>query len=571
MRRLTPVRLVALASLLTFAACEDTGSNEPVSGGATDDGSTEPAAVDGTVADETGNDTASDDPAAGDDSLIDDTPIDDGLIDDTPIDDEPIDDTPIDGEPIDDPNLAWEPCDGDDEDQIRPDGWERASHCKGEDPDYDRLFDDSKVQRVDITVSAANYQATMDDLEDILGSTVGGVGGGGPGGGGPGGGGPGGGGSGGGGPGGGASLDDGEDPMWVPVTISYGDETWDHVGMRYKGNSSLRSSWSQGTKKLSFRLSFDKFEDDHPEVDNQRFWGFKKMTFSNGFKDDSLMRDKLAADLFRDAGIPAARGAFYEVWVDFGQGPTFFGLYTMIEDPSDEMLDVQFGDGDGNLYKPEGNAATWVDGTWDTEHFEKKTNEDDSDWSDILAAWDALHGDRSDAPAWRAELEAVFDVDGFLRWLAMNQAIVNWDTYGVMNHNYYVYSDPSDDGRVTWFPWDLNEAMLVGGGGPGGGSAAGDVLCESIGTSWPMIRYLLDDATYMAQYQSEFEDLLDGALAMDRVTEKVEAYHDLVAPYAAQEASPYTFLTGNSFATSGQAIIDHIDGRHDAVAAALGQ
>ena len=50
------------------------------------------------------------------------------------------------------------------------------------------------------------------------------------------------------------------------------------------------------------------------------------MTFSNGFKDDSLIRDKVAADIFRNAGVPAARGAFVRVYVDFGEGPTYFGL-----------------------------------------------------------------------------------------------------------------------------------------------------------------------------------------------------------------------------------------------------
>ena len=51
-----------------------------------------------------------------------------------------------------------------------------------------------------------------------------------------------------------------------------------------------------------------------------------------------------------------------------------------------------------------------------------------------------------------------------LTHLALNQAMVNWDTYGRMTHNYYLYSDPSDD-RFTWIPWDLNEAILERNGG----------------------------------------------------------------------------------------------------------
>ncbi len=558
MRRRHLFPLAALGAVVLLGACEDTAAGSDTGEGAASAGGTDlTSAGGGSVSESTGDDGTSDLPSGG--GTDPDPTADDGADDPIVDDGSTLDDEPIVGDP-----LGWEPCEGDEPDQLRPDGWAALSHCKGQPPAYERLFDDSRVQRFDITVAPDVYQATMDNLEDILGAPgSGGTAGGGPPGGGP----PGGGPPGGGG-GGGASLDEGEDPMWVPVTVRYDGATWEHVGMRYKGNSSLRSTWSSGTKKLSFRLNFDKFEDDHPEVDNQRFWGFKKMTFSNGFKDDSLMRDKLAADLFRDAGVPAARGAFAEVWVDFGEGPTFFGLYAMIEDPSDELLDVQFGDGDGNLYKPEGNAATWAEGTWDETHFAKQTHEDDADWSDVLAVWEALHADRSDAAAWRAGLEEVFDVDGYLRWLAMNQAMVNWDTYGVMNHNYYVYADPSDGGRITWFPWDLNEAMLVGGGGPGG-ATAGDVLCTSVGTKWPMIRYLLDDGQYFAQYQGELADVLEGALALDRVTERVEAYHALVAPYAAAEAAPYTFLSGSGFSTSAQALIDHIAGRHAAVQAAL--
>ena len=49
------------------------------------------------------------------------------------------------------------------------------------------------------------------------------------------------------------------------------------------------------------------------------------------------------------------------------------GLYTMIEDPSDDMLEAQFGDDSGNLYKPDGEGAKWARFVQDS--FVKKTNE----------------------------------------------------------------------------------------------------------------------------------------------------------------------------------------------------
>jgi spore coat protein H len=75
----------------------------------------------------------------------------------------------------------------------------------------------------------------------------------------------------------------------------------------------LRLAWQQGNYKLPIRLNFDEFEDKFIAITNQHFYGFEEMTFSPGAKDPSLIREKATSDIFRMAGIPAARTAFYRV------------------------------------------------------------------------------------------------------------------------------------------------------------------------------------------------------------------------------------------------------------------
>lgn len=439
------------------------------------------------------------------------------------------------------------PCAQDSPDVERPLGWGEASHCAGAAPDYERLFNDDApvVHRFDILIEPDVYQQTLDDLESLLGAQNCG-GGFRP-------------------PGPGTGSD--QNPVWVPVTVKFDGLTWWKVGMRYKGNSSLRSAWQSCIQKLSFRLDFDQFEGLYPELQDQRFYGFKKMTFSNGFKDASLMRDKLAAEVFRRAGIPAARGAFARVYVSVGDdAPLYYGLYTMIEDPSNRMLDSQFGDDSGNLYKPEsrnGVAATWaadVSAAEIEQDFDKKTNEGVADWSDVFAAIVALHaGNRlTDAPAWRAELEGHLDVDGFLGWFATNQAMVNWDSYGCMAQNYYLYADPSDPtdrapgGRFVWFPWDLNEALLAENR-CNLGDAEGLIPDSSVlGEQWPLIRYLLDDAAYLASYEAKLgESIADGGPFDEAwVKARVDTYLELIGEYVVgpteHEAGDYTFLQSDA-------------------------
>jgi len=74
---------------------------------------------------------------------------------------------------------------------------------------------------------------------------------------------------------GGMIMGSGENPDWFAADITFNGETWTNVGIRFKGNSSLMSSWGGGNYKLPFRLDFDQFEDEYPEIDNQRFTASK--------------------------------------------------------------------------------------------------------------------------------------------------------------------------------------------------------------------------------------------------------------------------------------------------------
>lgn len=380
----------------------------------------------------------------------------------------------------------------------------------------------------------------------------------------------------GGGPGGGGALDlVSADPIYVSATVRQGNQVWEHVGMRYKGNSSLSSSWGQGIRKLPFRLNFDKFKTEFPATKGQRFFGFEELTFASNWGDASFARELLAGEVFRNRGVPAARAAFYRVTLDKGdgKGPVYMGLYTAVEDPSDAMMAAVFGDGSGNLYKPDGTAANWS--KFDAADFEKKSNSKAADFTDVAAAVAALNADRSDAAKWRAGLEKVFAVDDFLLMLAVNNTIANWDSYGQMAHNYYLYGVPSDAGRLQWIPWDFNLSMQSGSGGSkAAGQGTGLTLSMSeVTSSWPLIRYLIDDPTYRAAYRKHLATAVQGAFESTAFTKRVNELHALIAPHvvgAKGEVAPYSTLSAAAdFEASAQVLIDHAKARATAVAEEL--
>ncbi len=433
--------------------------------------------------------------------------------------------------------------------------WTEATHSKGADPDFDEVFDDTQVKRFDFVVTSERWQSMLDDMTETYG-TFGGDAASGPGAGGPGAvGGP---GDTAGGPGGAAEgtldgvapaaeetvlVDSDEDPIFVPADIYYDGIQWYRVGIRFKGNSSLQTSWENGILKLSFKLDFDEFEDDYPQIDNQRFYGFKKFSLKNNFDDSSFLREKVAADVFKDAGLAVSHTAFYALYIDHGEGPEYFGLYTLVEEVDGTVLDTQFSEDDGNLYKPEDGSADFVENTFDADDFTKKTNEDDEDWSDIESLFAALHdGNRTtDALTWREELETVFDVDQYLKYLAVNGIIQNWDSYGLMTHNYYLYNNP-DNGKLTWIPWDHNEALEEG---KRTGALALD-FSDLDDASWPLIAKIYEDTEYKVQYDLYLQEVIDGAFSTATMQDKYDTYSNLIEEYATSERSGYSFLNSSS-------------------------
>ncbi|MFS4446437.1 CotH kinase family protein [Maribacter sp. 2307UL18-2] len=440
-------------------------------------------------------------------------------------DDDPVVEAEDDSSVVDDSETDDDANTVEDADFVATD-WTTETHSNDADPNFEEVFDNTTVKRFDFVISEENWQLMLNDMTDLygdFGSTGNGPGG--PGG-----------------PGGGITFSD-EDPIFVPASVFYNGKEWYKVGLRFKGNSSLAGAWGAGILKLAFKMDFDEYEDDYPQIDNQRFYGFKKFNLKNNYNDRSFLREKVAADVFANAGLAVSNTAFYTLYVDHGDGPEYFGLYTLVEEVDGTVLDTQFSSDDGNLYKPEEDGANFAYGTFNEDGFEKKTNEDEADWSDIEALFDALHDDirTTDPATWRSNLDAVFDTDVFLNYLAVNTVIQNWDTYGRMPHNYYLYNNPDND-KLTWIPWDNNEALQEGNR-----NGALDLDFSDLDSSeWPLIEYLYADEAYRAIYDNYVQQVIDGPFETATLQSTYATYASLIESYATSELAGYTFLNSNS-------------------------
>lgn len=421
------------------------------------------------------------------------------------------------------------------DDNARPAGWTEASHSNKVDPNYDVVFPIDAVNTLTITLAPDDWAAMQADMEEMYGAErdqVKAF----------------------------ANMTEEErvaylqqqvadmvaageaaqgpeftlrSPIWVPATISFQGQEWTHVGVRYKGASSL-SPWKEGEMKLPFKFDFDEFEDDYPAIKNQRFFGFKELSLANNYEDLSGMRDALVYEILAEAGLPSVRTAPVEIVLDYGEGPLRLGLYTMIEVVDETGIPHYFGSDDGNIYEANGLGANLAKQAVDQleASFEKKNHKDEADWSDIRALYDVLHAETrtSDPAAWRADLEAIFDVDGFLEWLGIAAVVGHGDTYGAAGHNFYLYNDPAT-GKLTWFSWDHNVTFrqeLI----------PFLVLDKSIVTdAWPLIRFLLDDPVYWNRYVELMAENAATVLAPDALLARIRQHAEVLAPVATREMS----------------------------------
>ena len=128
----------------------------------------------------------------------------------------------------------------------------------------------------------------------------------------------------------------------------------------------------------------------------------KRFTFNNQTTDAARVSTCMAFYIFRKMGVPASRCNFAHIHVNEND----MGIYANVEPIKKPMLQRLFGDDSGNLY--EGTASD-IRNEFDA-RVEKKTNEDEDDWSDVERLKAALDSTDDDAIDQIAEL---VDIDAF--------------------------------------------------------------------------------------------------------------------------------------------------------------
>jgi len=256
-----------------------------------------------------------------------------------------------------------------------------------------------------------------------------------------------------------------QDKKWIEATVTIDGTTFQRAGMRLKGNSSLfalRSSGDQqgpqpprpgnevsadDPEQLPWFVKLDKFDK------SQSFGGLTEFVVrSNSMK--TALNEVLALDLLPKLGLASQRSTH----VGFSVNDSKPELRLVIENPNDTW-DAENFDAPGFLYKSDG-SGNWTyrgdDPSAYKDVFDQETRTDQKNLEPLIDFLEFLNN--SDDATFAGGLRDRLDVDAFVRYLAFQDLIGNFDDIDGPGNNSYLRYDEGTK-RFTIVSWDHNLAF----------------------------------------------------------------------------------------------------------------
>lgn len=254
------------------------------------------------------------------------------------------------------------------------------------------------------------------------------------------------------------------------------------VGIRPRGQTSRRRAegyagvpHQQGGPWVHshYGISFAKYNDD------ARFFGNDRLILKYAKEDPTYVREVFSYDLMRRFGVWSAPRASYcrfSIHVEGDAQPVYLGVYIMIENPRKGWLADRFARGylpdeDGFMWKAawganlsDPNADMGVSDDYgdytpiyDLKTRKKKLAAAQQELQDFINGLIPLVSGAEQTKQW---LNEHMDVDLFLRAMAVDAMVGQWDGYWGDQNNYLFYFDKQH--RFYFIPFDYDNTLGTG-------------------------------------------------------------------------------------------------------------
>ena len=246
----------------------------------------------------------------------------------------------------------------------------------------------------------------------------------------------------------------------VPAKLTVDGKTYPDVGVHFRGMTSYMFVGEGRKRPLNLTLDFV-----HPD---QRLGGYRTLNLLNSHEDPTFLRTVLYYHIAREY-YPAPKANYVRLVIN-GES---WGVYVSAQQLNKDFTRDFFGTTKGARWKVPGSPG----GRGGLEYlgqdvaayqrvYQIKTKDDPKSWAALVLLCKVLNETPTDKL--EAALSGLLDVDGVLRFLAVENALVNNDGFWTRASDYYLYRD--EKGCFHLIPQDANETFsdTGGPGGPGG-------------------------------------------------------------------------------------------------------
>ena len=337
-----------------------------------------------------------------------------------------------------------------------------------------------------------------------------------------------------------AFLENAPAEEYIPCTAVIDGEEFYQVGLRAKGNNSLRLTEEYGLSRYSLKLEFDHY------VDGGNYHGLDKLSLDASFQDNSYLKTWLVYHMMAYMGVPAPLCSF--AWVTVNGQP--WGLFLAIEEPEEAFARRNFGPDHGALYKPDYRSLT----AENADVALRYTGDDPALYPNIFdnAKFSTDGADRERLiQALRVlstgeDLETAINVDEVLRYFTVQVFVMNWDSYlGHTGHNYLLYEE---EGKLSMLPWDYNLAFGTYALGMTDPITDPNILLNypiltpapgEYMTKRPLYHQLMQVDAYYLRYQELFGWFLAEYVESGELSAALWQTAELIAPYVKSDPTAF--------------------------------
>ncbi|GMQ58662.1 CotH kinase family protein [Vallitalea sediminicola] len=318
----------------------------------------------------------------------------------------------------------------------------------------------------------------------------------------------------------------------VMADIVYNGISFSSVGIRPKGNSSLRFVADTDSIRYSFKVDFNYY------IDDQSFFGVTKLNLNNLYGDTTMMSEYMGYEIMSELDADASRTTYVALHIN-GE---YFGLYLSVEQVNETFLKDHYGNANNELYKPDMGVGSNL----------KYISDNSEDYTGMFPENLSNYSNKELIELMKVieeggDLESVLDVDSFLKYLAMSTVTIHLDNYqSGMFHNYYLYNN---NGVFEWITWDLNSIYNKFPMAGLTDEEATEFLIDEpvIGEmeNYPLINAIFKNDEYVDRYHDYINILINGYLAEENVENKVLSIYEMIKDYV--KTDPTAFFTYEQF------------------------